>query len=522
MYDIQELKPLIKKILLGFSLALVLVFVWYAATHGTINISNYDGTYQLVDDATGKVTERKTDSFTSIKTGDYTIRIVNPDSQYMQQVTVPRFLQAAKIEVPEDLQRSVSRVAIKALERILPAKNGSFVSFNVTQRQNLLLQHFVDDPVGLKAKPMTIPLTSSVVESSNGRLIGFSPVLQSGSDLTPTIYNFSVDTAPQRADTIYSDANEPVLIPSSTTNNDVFGVLIRVSDNQQLDIFEGTKKINSLKDIKDASQTTDGGLLVGLSKNYVVIGKGGSFLQGDTTQEATEPDTSEKQLTLTVYRISDMKEVSRIQTDGLHAISAINITDNGQYVSLLGDQDISIYDTRDANLHYRFNSLFATNVVWLTDDKLIFDSVNNGLFLMDVAKRSSQTLFAAKNFRFSSFSVVGNKVLFTAYSNLSNEKSTLADGYSVDLNTTSKSGNELVNKLPYQDSRIKATSLNNKIYISKNNTITGPSVDENGNFELPGFKPSTTPDQKLVNDAEDLLKSLKERSSYTIVYGRGL
>lgn len=523
MKNVDQKQLLLRWGAIGFAGLLILAVIGLLASYGSIRIEGISEKVQLINSDTGSIIERNS-GFSFVRSGSYTLRKADDQGQYMKEVKVPRFLFSTTVTVPSFVQKKVRRIGLATLPDVLPGTN-SIVSINRQQKQNTILIHPLDDPTGLRSSTVNIPLSSPSITISNGRLLGFTSTLESSSDLSPSIFDFRVnESSPVAvADTQYSESQNPKIIVPSTHDTSVFAVLYSKDEQFHIDIFRDNKKFKTMTNLHDISQTTEGSLLLGLTDTHLVIGRGADFLQGDTSTEQTTPDLDSKSLTLHVYEIDSLTEVAEVAANNLNAVSNIQLSKDGRFISLLGDQTISIYDTQSKALHYSFNSLFATDLTWLDSNRFIFKSTDNGIFSMNVDDKSSQTLFSPKNLLFSSYSLIDkDTLLFTAYHS-SNGYATLPDAYTVDLSRDAEGGNELVYELPARTELFTMTSLNNTIYVSSNNQEdTGPARDSEGNFELPGFKVINNPPQELIRAAESYLTNFKGKESYQVVYGRGL
>jgi hypothetical protein len=180
-----------------------------------------------------------------------------------------------------------------------------------------------------------------------------------------------------------------------------------------------------------------------------------------------------------------------------------------------------VINTKDSSEVFTYDLSATATPQWLNNERLLFSSADHGLFELNAKTQSASTVFSAELIKISSFSVVGDKILFTAYSDRDLTRDPAPDGFIVHLDQEAKNNNALLFALPHEDEDIKITNLWDTIYAS---SAKSPGVmrDAQGNFLLTSWRVTDIDASTKAKINNYLKDKVPNYTDYKIVYGEGL
>lgn len=519
--DIQQ-KRLIA-ITIAASVVVALVgLVFFASTHGILIVNKSgDGEYQYRKSTDQEFqTKSNSSSWSIVPSGDYTVEYKDSNAQYVKYVIVPNFLRSVTVTFTAVVQKQVEQIASSTLDQIVRKPNGELASVNTVTQGTDFLRHATNDPTGLNAVVESLPYSWYQTSIYQDKLFGFVSKGVAQYDFTPAWYDFTAE--PKLANKTYDDEAAALLIRPSSSHGDTFGVYSTKQDQTNtLDVFKGTELKYSLNNLKDVADAAEGTKAIAVSENFAAIGFGANYA-GNPVHSHSEEENYQApgDYTVKLYELLTGKELRSVNLGKTDRVASIQVADDGKYISVITDVDVKIYDSTTGTTIFTYEAAGATSPQWFDNDRLLFGTVENGLFMVSAKEHSAVTLFASDVLNLSAFNVTGDEILFTAYSvHRKADSGPSPDGYRLSLNQDTKDDNQLVKTLPFENQQIKLRALGNTIYAAPN-TIYAASDDEaNG----PEFIPTSSPTGDLKTAVTNYLKEhLKNYEQYKLVFGQNL
>ncbi len=517
-----------KRAVISVGLIVLVGTLWFIATHGVLKVdTDIKGQYtyrKISDDETEKSVSSSSWNF--VASGQHEVEFKTAEDMHIiKQVEVPTFLRWATVSFAQVTQRRVEKVASSTLEHIMLGRGDAIVSTNTTRQTQTFLVHSPDDPTGLNADTRNAPPLVEQAIISNNQLITLAADI-SGGTIEQTPYSLQVlDFTRNTTKTVKKDYVLPALVRPSSAHNNVYGVFQGDDGKLSLDVYDGTELRTTFRNLSGAAEGDEGFKVAAISKEFIAVGYGQSYTTpADTDEHSIDADQqkeAEQDYIIRIYDLQTGREVRSINIGRISAVASIQLTDDGKYVSVVRQKGLKVYDTFKSTQVFSYDNSFVMSPQWLNNERLLFGTADNGLYEIDVKTRTASTLFSTTMLRISTFSVVANEVLFTAYSNRPTADSPTPDGYTVFLDREAADDNALIKKLPYQDEQIKLAALRNTIYAAK--LPVESRRDPEGNFLGPEFRPVSPVNKGFrTNVMNYLQENMKDYEQYELVFGENL
>jgi hypothetical protein len=507
-------KP-IKFLAIIAGVAILLSVVWYAATHGYLVTSDsVNGQYTLQKDTadqTAKTTSLKKGK-TTLPSGKYIIRYTDGGSDSLRYVEVPTFLRSVQATFSSSVQRHVERVALGTLSQIAASPENTITSVNDTQQIGSTFIHPHDNPTAVAKKIGRIPINSNQNFMHNNHFIGFTFATDNGKKQVQR-YSF-MGQKNEIIPKAYADKPTTHLITPSTAQTDLFGVSYTKDSAASIDIYNGGTLVHTLNGLQNIAVGRQNNAVVGLSEKYAAIGHGSDHTIEVDANPKVKGSGSPKasQYTVKIYNLSNSQVEHEIKLGKTLLVEAVQINDDGSYVSVIEAGKITIFDVKSGKQIFSYAAVSVLNPQWITNSELLFGTVDKGIFRLNAKERSATTLFQTSIMNLSKFDIYNNKVYLTAYSKAGNVSAGPADGYIVDLDKEATDGNQLLQVTPTQTQEFRMQSLNNIIYVVPNTSNQGGAANL--------YFRTVPPSDLLKQQVEAYLKSnLRNWNTYQIVYG---
>ncbi len=527
-----EPQRFIKPVIIASVVVALLSLGLFITTHGVLIVHKEgDGEYTLHKTSDQQFDQRPSKSSRMIvASGSYTIEYKDSNASQTKYVEVPNFLRSATVEFKQTVQRQVERVAAKTLGYLMRGPAGELIGADTSKESEFTYTYASTDPTGLSANATRIPFSGLQTIAHNNQLVGFVPTQPVEYDLALTMHDFA-SSKTTRSDKIYREATPPRLIrPSSATSN-TYGVYIAEDQTITLDIYEGTQVKHTFKNIRDVAEGAET-KAIALGKQYIAIGFGRNYASPTADHDQYNYQTGEKEenqsselnqdYVVKIFDTTSQKELRSFSLGKTNTIANLYIADDGKYVAVEDGTGIKVYDSFNGKQVFAYNATSVTSIQWRDNQRLLFSSVRGGLFELNPGEQSAVTLFSSDALRLSSFQVVGNQILFTAFSNRSTASSSPSpDGYIAYLDQATKDNNQLITQLPFITNSFKLASLGNTIYAAKNQSYV-PRIDASGDFAGPEFRLITADETLRKEVTEYLQKTLQNYEQYTLVFGENL
>lgn len=498
---------------------IVLLIGWFVATHGVLRVNGFseDGEYTLrhIGDEPAQTSSHKT-SWKIVASGEYSLHYNAQTAQVVKYVNVPNFLRsvtAAFGEVPAP--RKTERVAIGALDRLGQGPGDQLISVNVSSELGNIFIHPADDPVGYKVGVRSLPEVGSSAIVSGNQMITL--VSENEIDLRPTIYLFANPTTPLKANQNYSGNSIITLLPSSVANTNLFGVHQTNNASVSIDIFDGPTRKYHFENMPKVAEGGDG-KAIAISEEYIAVGIGEDYSGQVHDNPDQQPVTSD--YVVRFYNTKSLKQEGEINLGKTSGVSSIQLSKDGTYVSVVSDGILRVFDRKSSKIVFAYDDIQIGASLWRDDTRLIFNSPDNGLFQLAANESTASTLLLASSLSVSDFSITGDALLFTAFSD--NVRSSSPDGYRVNLTQPTANNNDILSVLPYRDGSMRLANLGGTIYATLGESTTvGRGAD--GNFVTPGFREVPINDANFKQAVERYLQeNIINYRQYKLVYGEGL
>jgi hypothetical protein len=307
------------------------------------------------------------------------------------------------------------------------------------------------------------------------------------------------------------------VLPTSA-NHSYYGITYSPDDKKPaLDVYEKGELKQTFKNIDDVAYTTDYPqssefpFAIAISQNYVAMGKGESYPSQERAGKKPKKD-----YVVEVYTIKDRKKVASVNLGKINTVDSIQVDNSGKYISATFDGSLTVYKTGSGQVVYSYPYLMASRPMWIKGGKLIYGLTGKGLFQLDAKNKKSVTLFSNDKLLFSSYQILGDRLLMTAYPEYYQQNNlSVPDGYIVYLNQPANDDNQLVSKLPAQKDSVMYSTLRGAIYAAPIVAgFTGPN---------PEFRPVKNVSPAFKSKVEKFLKNnIDNYKKYKLIYGENL
>ncbi|PLS81064.1 hypothetical protein CYG49_02930 [Candidatus Saccharibacteria bacterium] len=512
-YQLATQKKVLKAVSLALGALLLLLLLIFIGTHGIVKIerSNESGTYTLhkleADKPEGKAFEG---GWRIVRSGEYTLVFEGANVSALSSVNVPSFFRSTTASFKDVAPRQVRRVATGTLHELTYGSNTEVLSIS-NNTSTMMLAHRANDPTGMSAEVRPTPPFSFQKVISNDRLLSLKAT--DDEEYIPHVFNFKTNAASE-IQKVYVDENFVSTIQGpQVANSTNFAVHYGEGNDAKLDVFRDTQLIRTFASLKDTASNEEGLPATSIGNTFTAIGYGEGFVgASDDSHEEQRGDKAgaKRDYLVKLFSNSTGKEEKTINLGNVNDVAQFAVPDDGKHVAVQHTTTLSVYNDQAKRL-FSYDLSYVTDLRWLDNNRLLFDTVDRGIFVLDVSARRATSAFANTPLRVSSFNVTGNQVLFSAFSG----SNSVPDGYVIDLDTAATDGNALIKKLPYTDGTIALSTLDNIIYAAPVvSGFTGPD---------PEFRPVQNIDESTKKAVTDYLqKNIPNYTQYKLVYGENL
>lgn len=473
---------LIKRIMIGFVVAVIILIVYGIASHGRLSISNIgDEELQIVNISKNSLGDETTiKNGAIVKSGLYAVRNDKSSDFRLANVTVPGWLQSVEVTYSSQKHAQIDRAAALTYENFLQTNSGKLISFtNTDGALQEYSEHNTGDAFGGKTTNHQLyGSLSSPVTTNDGNVIGV------GMDGELSTYSFDTGittTIPLDKTLVMGDDTTGNLFRSKDSSSTSIGVY--TSTDNTVSLFTGNgKRVD--KTLSGNSHYTG---------NFDINNTDWAYITSDG--KLNENDDNEVRSFFINISPYDKDSLVKIDIGSARAVNEIAISPDSKHVAVIKNDQLWVYAVSSKKVV--FVDMFTNpNQLFWNKNNLYSVSVEGGIirFNTDTMQSSNVLDNSSDKLNFTNILPLGSKIFLTAYTK--NNDSNLPDGYIVDLN---KEDNGLTAKLsavlPTKGSDYEASFLGSTIYIRP---ITYPSDEtpEAYNERLENIK------KKVISDLE--------------------
>lgn len=449
-------------IVVGLFVAAVFIsIVWYIATHGILSVDGANEDKLSIVNLAGDLSEtQEVKNGAVIAAGTYAVRNDVDGRLRTVTVTISGWLQTTKTTLDSLTNHPIQRIAA-ITDGVLIGQPGALYSYSTNEPTLTdIATHPANDPFGLNVSTTTLtrslsqpqPLNSTslvgLVTDNPGDTEGLSQLVR----YDPTTNSYTKITEDSFRD------REPVIITSQSLGGD--GVLVFDKKDSSYTYYKNAQK--KTINLETPAARNDGTPIVDINGNMLAVLSGNDYIPPGGDGESSATPTKDSVVTL--YDLATGQKTTSFTLRTSNSISSISTSPEGA-VAVIDDDQLWVY-TKSGMLIAANPFTVTSQTFWRNSNDLYAVSADNNITRLSIDKRQLASVFTSSVLGVSSAHLAGNSLYFTSFNSRIPE-STLPDGYVIDLSQSDpdKKTEEIINRLPIQNSEYQANIIGSTIYV---------------------------------------------------------
>lgn len=457
----------IRKIVIVSCVVLVCIGLFFLLSRGFVSIKGDDiSSISYTSERNSEPSRTRTTKshFLFLNHGDYSFNVtLSNGDRYIKNIVVPAFMFFTNFSIGQEHHK------------IDAVQNYGKGDLSYTKNNPTTTKTYDTDGESLTVSRKTMQQKRHVNGIGLTNSINISPGLVGGlrdtntDNLHPGIYNYNTDKYIDFSSTFaLYDPGEPLTVKPYKDE----GFSVYQPNRNFIDIYKTDSTSSRVKLPRGVKPSqTDSSALYSLNKDTLTILTGGDYIsdrEGDHNPAAPQAKKNPfPQYTLKVFSFKGQEKFS-IELPHNRAYHTIETSPNNKHVAVTSQNAIFVYNVETGDLDSFY--LMATEDIslrWINNTEFIVTSVRQGIYKVDIRKKSAVNILNAADLRVTSLSGVrDNKIHFTAFSNHDRGEQVDPNAYILDLSKSSDISNTLIKKLPHYINDTRITYENNTFVIT--------------------------------------------------------